>query len=169
MSLIGSPSVLILDEPTTGLDPSTRNNIWGLINSFNSQERSTIITTHMMIEADTLCNRIAIISDGKLRVIGSQQHLKNEHGSGYLLQLNLIRSNDEARDNAMRFVRKRVNKEAVLATRQVKTLHIHLPRTLDLGRVFRALYSKESKTKGGINQFLLSQSSLEDVFISLGD
>mmetsp|Transcript_9216 Transcript_9216/g.26324 ORF Transcript_9216/g.26324 Transcript_9216/m.26324 type:complete len:1722 (+) Transcript_9216:124-5289(+) len=169
MSLIGSPSVLILDEPTTGLDPSTRNNIWGLINSFNSQERSTIITTHMMIEADTLCNRIAIISDGKLKVIGSQQHLKDKYGSGYLLQLNLVRSNDEAQENAMRFIQKHVDENAVVATRQVKTLHINLPRNLDLGRVFRALYSQESKTEGGINQFLLSQSSLEDVFIALGD
>jgi len=153
----------------SGLDPSTRNNIWALINSFNSQERSTIITTHMMIEADTLCNRIAIIANGKLKVIESQQHLKDQYGSGYLLQLNLIKSSPETQESAMAFVRKHLHEGADLATKQAKTLHVNLPRDLDLTRVFRALYSPESATEGCINQFLLSQSSLEDVFIALGD
>jgi ABC-type multidrug transport system ATPase subunit len=76
ISLLGSPNVLLLDEPTTGLDPSTRNEIWSLISSFASPERAVIITTHMMIEADTLCSRIAIVAKGNLKVIGSQQHLK---------------------------------------------------------------------------------------------
>ena len=61
---------------TLGLDPSTRHEIWSLISSFASPERALIITTHMMIEADTLCSRIAIVSKGKLKVIGTQQHLK---------------------------------------------------------------------------------------------
>ncbi|EED88010.1 predicted protein, partial [Thalassiosira pseudonana CCMP1335] len=66
ISLLGSPNVLLLDEPTTGLDPSTRNEIWSLISSFASPERAVIITTHMMIEADTLCSRIAIVAKGNL-------------------------------------------------------------------------------------------------------
>ena len=76
ISLVGSPRVVNLDEPTTGLDPSTRHEIWSLISSFASPERAVIITTHQMIEADTLCSRIAIISKGRLKVIGTQQHLK---------------------------------------------------------------------------------------------
>ena len=76
ISLVGSPRVVNLDEPTTGLDPSTRHEIWGLVSSFASPERAVIITTHQMIEADTLCSRIAIISKGKLKVVGTQQHLK---------------------------------------------------------------------------------------------
>ncbi|EEC45337.1 predicted protein, partial [Phaeodactylum tricornutum CCAP 1055/1] len=76
ISLVGAPDVLLLDEPSTGLDPSTRNSIWGLIHSFATPERSIIITTHMMIEADTLCNRIAIMKKGKLAVVGTQQTLK---------------------------------------------------------------------------------------------
>jgi ABC-type multidrug transport system ATPase subunit len=128
-----------------------------------------IITTHMMIEADTLCNRIAIVLEGKLKVIGTQQYLKDTFGSGYLLQLNLVHSTTEHQERAMNFVRKRLHKDAVLRTKQAKTLHINLPRDLKLDDVFRALYSKERVEEGCINQFLLSQSSLEDVFISLGD
>jgi len=50
VSLIGSPNTLLLDEPTTGLDPSTRNDIWSLVSSFATSERAIIITTHMMLE-----------------------------------------------------------------------------------------------------------------------
>ncbi|CAJ1959846.1 unnamed protein product [Cylindrotheca closterium] len=169
ISLIGSPKVNILDEPTTGLDPSTRNSIWKLIKSFSSTDRSTIITTHMMIEADTLCDRIAIVKDGALKVIGTQQHLKDNFGSGYNLQLNLVKSTEEYQEKAMSFVRQNVHAQAVLALRQAKTLHVSLPRDLRLERVFRALYSKERETEGGINQFLLSQSSLEDVFVRMSE
>jgi ATP-binding cassette subfamily A (ABC1) protein 5 len=123
----------------------------------------------MMIEADTLCSRIAIVSRGHLKVVATQQHLKDRFGSGYLLQLNLIKSTPENQESAMSFVRKRLHKHAVLQIKQAKTLHIALPRDVNLTEVFRALYSAESSTEGRINQFLLSQSSLEDVFIALGD
>jgi len=167
LSLIGSPRVVILDEPTTGLDPATRSNIWNLINSFSSHDRSIIITTHMMIEADTLCDRIAIIAEGKLKVVGTQQYLKNNFGAGYLLQLNLLNRSSE--DRAMAFVRKHLHPDATVGGRQGKTLRVNLPRDLKLDRVFTALYSEERATEGCINQFLLSQSSLEDVFIALGN
>lgn len=169
IAFIGAPQTLLLDEPTTGLDPSTRNEIWSLISSFAAEERSIIITTHMMIEADTLCNRIAIIGQGKLKVVATQQHLKDKYGSGYILQLNLIRSSQENQDKAMAFVRNHLHEDAVLDNKQAKTLHVHLPRETNLTRVFSALYSTERVTEGSINQFLLSQSSLEDVFLALGD
>ena len=169
ISLVGAPDVLLLDEPSTGLDPSTRNSIWGLVHSFATPERALIITTHMMIEADTLCNRIAIMAHGKLKVVATQQHLKNKFGNGYLLQLNLLKGDEE--DRAMAFVRENVDENAILQSKQAKTLYIVLPHSceLDLKRVFRALYSPEAATEGGVNQFLLSQSSLEDVFLSLCD
>ena len=109
------------------------------------------------------------MADGKLKVIGTQQYLKDTFGSGYLLQLNLIHSTPGHQECAMDFVRKRLHKDAVLCTKQAKTLHINLPKDIKLDDVFRALYSKERAEEGCINQFLLSQSSLEDVFISLGE
>jgi hypothetical protein len=90
-------------------------------------------------------------------------------GSGYLLQLNLVNSSPEYQERAMNFVKKRLHEDAVLRIKQAKTLRINLPRDLKLDKVFRALYSKERVDEGGINQFILSQSSLEDVFVSLGD
>ena len=123
----------------------------------------------MMIEADTLCDRIAIVADGKLVVVGTQQHLKDKFGDGYVLQLNLVHNSPEHLERAMAFVRTRLHPEARLTSRQVKTLHFNLPRNINLETLFKGLYSKERITEGCINQFLLSQASLEDVFITLGD
>jgi ABC-type multidrug transport system ATPase subunit len=122
-----------------------------------------------MVEADVLSSRIAIVSRGRLEVVATQQRLKDRFGSGYLLQLNLVKSGSKDIHRAMAFVRKHLHRDAVLQTKQAKTLHISLPREIDLVRVFRELYSQESSSIGGINQFLLSQSSLEDVFLALGD
>lgn len=122
----------------------------------------------MMLEADTLCNRIAIMSKGRLKVIGTQQALKDRFGSGYLLQLNLIRSSVAHQEKAFAFVRSRLHKDAVLQNRHAKTLRIALPREICLADVFRVLYGEDTVNEGGINQFLLSQSSLEDVFIAIG-
>lgn len=169
ISMIGAPNVLLLDEPSTGLDPSTRNNIWGLVSSFATEDRAVIITTHMMVEADTLCSRIAIVAHGALKVIASQQHLKDTYGSGYLLQLNLTQSNTTAIENALQYVKTNIHEEARLVTKQAKTIHINLPRDVNIQKIFTMLYSNESAANGGINQFLVSQSSLEDVFIALGE
>ncbi len=123
----------------------------------------------MMIEADTLCDRIAIIADGKLVVVGTQQYLKHKFGDGYSLQVNLAHNSPEQQQRAIDFVRTRLHPDARLASRQVKTLYFTLPRTINREQVFKALYSDDRMTEGGINQFLFSQSSLEDVFIALGD
>jgi ATP-binding cassette, subfamily A (ABC1), member 5 len=167
-ALLCSPKVFLLDEPTTGLDPSTRSSIWNLVTSLATPDRAMIITTHMMIEADTLCNRIAIVSKGELKVVATQQHLKDNYGSGYLLQLNLVNSSPRHQEIAMAFVREHLHHDAVLQVKQAKTLRINLPRDLNLNQVFVALYNPEIRPDS-INQFLLSQSSLEDVFIALGD
>jgi hypothetical protein len=86
-------------------------------------------------------------------------------GVGYLLQLNL--GNRTPEDKAMRFVRQHLHEDAVLQTKQVKTLHIALRRDTDFTVIFLVLYIPEAAKEGGINQFLLSESSLEDVFIAL--
>ena len=155
-------------RPTTGLDPSTRNEIWGLVSSFATPERAVIITTHMMLEADALCSRIAIVAKGNLKVIGTNQHLKDNYGSGYLLQLNLVQSTDDSMEAALQFVRNNISKDAEIVTKQAKTIHINLPRDVSVEKIFTLLYSDKA-TGCGINQFLVSQSSLEDVFIALGE
>lgn len=121
----------------------------------------------MMLEADTLCNRIAIVAKGELVVVASQQRLKDKFGSGYLLQLNLVKSSRLNQRIAMNFVHKHLHPDAILNTKDAKTLHVNLPRDMDLKQAFSALYNPALRPEC-INQFLMSQSSLEDVFIALG-
>jgi ABC-2 type transport system ATP-binding protein len=79
--LMHRPRILFLDEPTTGLDPQNRANLWVYLERLNKQEKLTIfLTTHYMEEADRLCQRLAIIDHGQLKTIGSPAQLKQEIG-----------------------------------------------------------------------------------------
>ena len=86
ISLLGNPSVIFLDEPTTGLDPETRRFVWSLIER-EKKDKCIVLTTHSMEEADALCGRIAIMAHGRLRCIGTNLHLKNRFGDGYKIDL----------------------------------------------------------------------------------
>jgi ABC-type multidrug transport system ATPase subunit len=89
IALTGSPRVVLLDEPTTGLDPETRRHVHKIIAAQASPTRAMVITTHSMEEADALCSRIAIMARGKLRAVGTQLHLKRRYGDGYRVALTL--------------------------------------------------------------------------------
>jgi len=138
------------------------------VSSFATPERAIIITTHMMLEADALCSRIAIVAKGSLKVVGTQQHLKDNYGSGYLLQLNLTHDNEQSVNSLLHFVKANIHEDAEIVTKQAKTIHINLPRDVNIQKIFTSLYS-DSATEAMINQFLVSQSSLEDVFLALGE
>jgi ABC-type multidrug transport system ATPase subunit len=89
---IGNPKVIIMDEPTTGMDPINRREVWKLIQKLK-KGRVVILTTHSMEEADVLSDRIAVIVDGSVKCIGSPLYLKNNFGDGYRVS---IISNDSA-------------------------------------------------------------------------
>lgn len=84
LSTIGSPKVVFLDEPTTGLDPVNKRFIWSMIQKIKF-ERSVILTTHSMEEADFLSDRIGVIVEGNFKCIGTPLELKEAYGGGYLL------------------------------------------------------------------------------------
>lgn len=77
-TLINQPKIIFLDEPTTGLDPQARRNLWDLIKDIRQQGTTVIITTHYMDEAEVLCDRVAIIDSGKIIAIDSPDKLIDE-------------------------------------------------------------------------------------------
>lgn len=90
---IGQPQIVFLDEPSTGMDPVARRDMWAVISEMVSggnlpdEERtSVILTTHAMEECEALCPRIGIMANGRLRCIGSAQHLKDRFGQGYQVE-----------------------------------------------------------------------------------
>lgn len=90
ISLVGDPKIVFLDEPSTGLDPDNRRQLWEVLAKCQ-KKRSILITTHMMEEADTLCNRIGIITTGVLRTVGPQTTLKKKYGGGYRVTVSTIK------------------------------------------------------------------------------
>ncbi len=74
-TLINKPRIIFLDEPTTGLDPQARRNLWDLIRNIRSKGTTVIITTHYMDEAEILCDRVAIMDQGKIIALNSPDHL----------------------------------------------------------------------------------------------
>ena len=75
MALVNDPKVLFLDEPTTGLDPQARRNLWDLISAINKKGKTIVITTHYMDEAEILCDRIAIMDNAKIVALDDTQTL----------------------------------------------------------------------------------------------
>ncbi|HMS24049.1 MAG TPA: ATP-binding cassette domain-containing protein, partial [Candidatus Saccharibacteria bacterium] len=74
-ALVNKPKVLFLDEPTTGLDPQARRNLWELVESIKKRDITVIITTHYMEEAERLCDRVAIMDNGKIIALDSPANL----------------------------------------------------------------------------------------------
>jgi ABC-2 type transport system ATP-binding protein len=84
VALVNDPPLLFLDEPTTGLDPQARRNLWDLIESLRVEGRSVVLTTHYMEEAQRLCDRVAILDEGKILAIGSpQQQIEQLLATGF--------------------------------------------------------------------------------------
>jgi ABC-2 type transport system ATP-binding protein len=80
-ALVGNPELLFLDEPTTGLDPQSRRQLWGLIEEFKATGRTILLTTHYMDEAEKLCNRVAIVDHGHIIAQGAPHDLIDSIGS----------------------------------------------------------------------------------------
>lgn len=90
LALIGDPSVLVVDEPTTGLDPATRREIHRILSATRRADRAMIITTHLLDEVDALgCSRVAIMYGGKLAAVGTPLHMKARYGDGYRVSVSL--------------------------------------------------------------------------------
>ncbi|XP_076292228.1 cholesterol transporter ABCA5 isoform X3 [Lasioglossum baleicum] len=89
MAMIGGPKVVLMDEPSTGMDPRSKRFLWDTILASFQGGRGAILTTHSMEEADALCSKVGIMVKGELRCIGSTQHLKNLYGAGYTLEMKL--------------------------------------------------------------------------------
>jgi ABC-2 type transport system ATP-binding protein len=158
-ALVGNPDFLFLDEPTTGLDPQARRQLWELIEQFKASGRTILLTTHYMDEAERLCDRVAIMDHGKVIALGTPRELIAsvcaEHQlefsadtHAHPLDLRALSSISGVRD---------VRQENGSVRMQVAELHLAVPALLaELGR--QAIPLTELRTHS---------ATLEDVFVTL--
>ncbi|VVC36008.1 Hypothetical protein CINCED_3A013120 [Cinara cedri] len=92
MALIGDPPVVFLDEPTSGVDPVSRRNLWQLLAASQRGGQAVVLTSHSMDECEALCNRLTIMVDGVMKCIGNIQYLKNRYGQGFTVMVKLCNS-----------------------------------------------------------------------------
>ncbi|XP_055430959.1 ATP-binding cassette sub-family A member 9-like isoform X1 [Bubalus kerabau] len=165
LSVLGSPAVLLLDEPTTGMDPEGQLQMWQLIRaSFRNTARGALLTTHSMAEAEAVCDRVAIMVSGSLRCIGSIQHLKSKFGRDYLLEMKL---KSLARLEALHAEVLRIFPQAARQERFASLVVYKLP-VEDVHPLSHAFFSLETvKQNFDLEEYSLSQCSLEQVFLEL--
>ncbi|KAI9329182.1 hypothetical protein BDR26DRAFT_872834 [Obelidium mucronatum] len=162
IALIGTPKVVFLDEPTTGLDPEVRRLIWNIVQTAK-EGKTVVLTTHSMEEAEALCSRIGIMAKGTLRCIANSLRLKELYGSGFRVYFN---TNPEDMVRACGWVEtllpagfKKIDSFATMTSYEfpsASNIISNIFEKMELG-----------KSPHGILDWGISQTSLEDVFVKI--
>lgn len=87
LAMMGDLSVILLDEPTSGMDPISKRNVWNIITQLQLDGKSIVLSTHSMEDCEALCTRVAILVDGKCKCLGSSEHLINKFCKGFELKI----------------------------------------------------------------------------------
>lgn len=161
VSLVHNPEVVFLDEPSSGLDPQSRQLLWDFIRSLRDEERKTVVlTTHVMEEADALSDRIAIIDHGKLLLLDTPDALKKTIGKGDIIELQLkdraMNKNALERLNSIQGVEEAYELKGRIAVRALNATS-KLPELIAL----------IEGAGGSVSDITIRGNTLEDVFIYL--
>jgi len=163
IALIGDPSVIFLDEPSTGMDPVSRRFMWDVISGI-SKHTSIVLTTHSMEECEALCSRLGIMAKGALQCLGSIQHLKSRFGKGYHLEIN-TRDTPDALENVKTFVQQTFQ-SAELQEFHAGRIKYQIPQqNMSLSAIFGAI--ENVKERLNIVDYAVSQATLEQIFVHI--
>ncbi|XP_042333674.1 ATP-binding cassette sub-family A member 2 isoform X3 [Sceloporus undulatus] len=162
IALIGYPAFIFLDEPTTGMDPKARRFLWNLILDIIKTGRSVVLTSHSMEECEALCTRLAIMVNGRLKCLGSIQHLKNRFGDGYMITVR-TKSSLNVKE-VVRFFNRNFP-EAILKERHHTKVQYQLKsEQISLAQVFSKM--EQVVDILGIEDYSVSQTTLDNVFVN---
>ncbi|KAJ7956359.1 ABC transporter A family protein [Quillaja saponaria] len=161
ISLIGNPKVVYMDEPSTGLDPASRNNLWNVVKRAK-RDRAIILTTHSMEEAEVLCDRLGIFVDGSLQCIGNPKELKARYGGSYVFTMTTSSDHESDVENLAKHLSPNANRIYHISGTQKFELPKHDIRISD---VFQAVES--AKSRFTVFAWGLADTTLEDVFIKV--
>jgi ABC-2 type transport system ATP-binding protein len=163
-AIVGDPELLFLDEPTTGLDPQSRRQIWELVEEFKSTGRSILLTTHYMDEAERLCDRVAIIDHGKVIALGTPRELIASLGAEHVVEFVLAHDGAGLNEETLRVM------DGVRAVRRPgaenngKAWEL---RSSELHRSVPALLAELTRHDLQLAELRTHSATLEDVFVHL--
>jgi len=158
-ALVCNPKILFLDEPTTGLDPQSRRQLWDIIRQFQRDGGTVLLTTHYMDEAERLCDRLAIVDHGQIIAEGSPADLIERLGGHHVVEFSIAGDHDGAALQSWKGLPsvESVREEDGLVALNVKQPHLVIPGLLD----------SIGKQGGELRHLTTRQASLEDVFVKL--
>eukprot|EP00403_Amphidinium_massartii_P019270 CAMPEP_0178412742 /NCGR_PEP_ID=MMETSP0689_2-20121128/22173_1 /TAXON_ID=160604 /ORGANISM="Amphidinium massartii, Strain CS-259" /LENGTH=1483 /DNA_ID=CAMNT_0020034001 /DNA_START=1 /DNA_END=4452 /DNA_ORIENTATION=+ len=182
LAILGSPDVVLLDEPSTGIDVGARRFLWDVLGDIRRAGHALVLTSHSMDECEVLCTRLTIMVAGGMRCLGSPLQLKDAYGGGYTLAIKAQQSADATKQESASRIRDFMDAElpkAQLAEENVGLFRYRLgggdkvsqqmqTDVVPLSDVFRTLEGAMSKggvLTGCVADYTLSQTSLEEVFL----
>ena len=157
-ALVGDPALLFLDEPTTGLDPQSRRQLWELIERFKADGRAILLTTHYMEEAERLCDQVAIVDHGRVIALGTPRELVASLSAEHVVEF-AAAPGAPVREEALRQV-----EGVAAAVRHDDTYRI---RVAELHRTVPALLLELRRQGVQLTELRTHSATLEDVFVEL--
>jgi len=169
-SLVNNPELVVLDEPTTGLDPQARRNLWGLIREVNGRGVTVVLTTHYMEEAETLCSRLAIMDHGRILALDTPRNLINQLKASYAVKLTLDKpmtvAQLESLNGGVELVQSEEQSEEATGE-AAKSENTYLLRLANSPTALRAMLDEIDKAGLGLENLQITPVTLEDVFLEL--
>uniref|UniRef100_G1MX17 ATP binding cassette subfamily A member 12 n=1 Tax=Meleagris gallopavo TaxID=9103 RepID=G1MX17_MELGA len=163
LALIGNPSILLLDEPSSGMDPNAKRHLWKIISEEVQNKCSVILTSHSMEECEALCTRLAIMVNGSFQCIGSLQHIKSRFGRGFTVKMHL-NSSAVATETLTEFMKSHFP-NTCLKDRHFNMVEYHVPVSAGgVANIFDLLETSKETFK--IRHFSVSQTTLEEDYES---
>jgi len=158
-ALVADPDILFLDEPTTGLDPQSRRQLWGVIAAFRARGGTVVLTTHYMDEAERLCDRVAVVDHGRIIALGTPKELIASLGAQHVIEFALAEGAAPPEDAALLALPgvREVRSAAGRVTLEVEEVHESLPAVL------------AELERGGLEmtELVTHHATLEDLFLHL--
>ncbi|TKS67350.1 ATP-binding cassette sub-family A member 12 [Collichthys lucidus] len=163
LALIGHPQILLLDEPSSGMDPRTKRHLWKIISEEVKGKCAVVLTSHSMEECEALCSRLAIMVKGRFRCLGSLQHIKNRFGSGFTVKMYLAEASCDT--EAITDFMQTKFPSTYLKDQHSTMVEYHIPVAPGgVADIFDQLESNKNALK--IKHFSVSQTTLDEVFIN---
>jgi len=157
-ALVGDPELLFLDEPTTGLDPQSRRQLWDILRGFRAQGRTILLTTHYMDEAERLCDRVAVIDHGRVIALGTPAELIARLGGEHLIEFVIADAAAPAADAL-------ASLPGVVSARREEDVHVLAVTAPHI--TLPALLDKLHADGYELTRLTTRHASLEDVFVTL--
>ena len=166
LALIGNPKIVLLDEPTSGMDPIAKREIWKFLKDYK-KDKIIILTTHSLDEAEYLGDKLGIIYDGHLVCSGTSSFLKSKYSCGF--NINFIINSNIFNENNKQILFEKIkgfNNDAKIRLFSKGIFSINI-KSVNHNNYEIFNYIEKSKIKIGINDYTINSTSLEDVFIKI--